>query len=170
MDGFSDSKSEGERAERSRAPSPSANEPEAEEEACFFCGTVPKGSTLLEGVEGCICSSCVFALSARLAEEARDPAASIEPVQRLQDEDFLGEDGELPAHEYQNRADLAAAYLELGRRKMALKELFGALDSALICQDWPFALKMIGRLRDAADSPTLRDRIHETLALHVPQD
>jgi hypothetical protein len=143
---------------------------ENEEETCFFCGTVPKGSTLIEGARGRICSSCVFSLGARLAEEGREVPASGRPASRSQDEDFLGEDGELPAHEYQNRADLAAAYLELGQRSMALQELFAALDSSLICQDWAFALKVIAQLRGAADSPTLRDRIHDTLALHVPPE
>jgi hypothetical protein len=151
-----------------KQPVSPVSEEETEGPYCFFCGMLPKGATLIEGVDGPICSTCVFSLSARLTEEGRDqPTYQERTLQK--DAAVLGEDGELPAHQYQNRADLAAAYLELGKKHMALEELFGALESALICQDWAFALHCVGLIRNAADSPTIRDRIHQVLELHIPE-
>ena len=141
---------------------------EQDERYCFFCGTLPEGSRLIEGVHGPICSSCVFSLGARLVESDRDVAKKAPRPRTI--EEMYAEEGDLPAHEYQNRVDLAAAYVELGKKSLALKELFAAFESSLICQDWVFALKIIPRIRDIADGPTLRDRIHETLAIHVPRD
>jgi len=143
-----------------------------EEDVCFFCGTVPEGSVLVHGLSGSICSSCVFSLSARLAEAEReqvDPTDAAPPPDTTPESVIQELDGELSAHAYENRVDLAEAYLELGKRGLAITEYFGALEAALACHDWPFALQTIARLRKVADGPTTRDRIHEMLSRHVPE-
>ncbi len=135
---------------------------------CFFCGTFPEGSQLIDGVHGPICSSCVFSLSARLAEADRELGKKAPKPRTI--EQLYEEEGDLPAHEYQNRVDLAGAYLELGKKNLALKEYFAALESSLICRDWAFALSIISKIRNMADGPTIRDRIHEALSLHGPKE
>ncbi len=137
-----------------------------DERYCFFCGTFPDGSQLVDGTHAPICSSCVFSLSARLAEEDREAGKKAPRARSL--EQMYEEDGDLPAHEYQNRMDLAGAYRELGKKNLALKELFFALEASLICRDWGFALKVVAEIRSISDGPTIRDRIHEALSLHRP--
>jgi len=143
-----------------------------DDDVCFFCGTVSEGSILVKGVSGSICSACVFSLSARLAEAEREQVdpTNAAPAPDMDPESVLQElDGELSAHAYESRADLAEAYLELGKRSLAVMEYFGALEAALACRDWAFALQAIAHLRKVADGPTTRDRIHEMLSRHVPE-
>lgn len=146
--------------------------PPSGEACCFFCGTLPAGSTLIDGKMGPICSTCIYSLGARLAELERDGAQTNTAAQEgvKSSDHLLGEDGELSVHDYQNRADLALAYIELGKTHLAVEELFLALESALICEDWAFALRVVKRIRDAVDGPTVRDRIHDMLSRHVPED
>ena len=142
------------------------------EKVCFFCGSVPPGSHLTDGKHGPICSACVFALSVRLTEEDRDTATAPLPQPPVQAdaEGLVGGGGEMSVHDYQSRADLAVAYAELGKRHLAVEEFYAAMESALLCKDWPFALKMISKIRETADGPTVRDRIHEVLARNLPED
>ncbi len=141
------------------------------DEVCFFCGTVPEGAVLLRGQSGAICSSCVFSLSVRLAEAEREQVDPNDASPRQDTDDMLlGDEGELPAQEYESAADLAAAYLELGRRSSALEQYFQALEGSLACGDWAFSLRVVAKLRESADGPTVRDRIHEVLARHVPTE
>lgn len=74
------------------------------------------------------------------------------------------------AHDYQSRMDLAAAYREMGRRHAAVRELLAALESTLLCKDYPSALRCVALARAAVDTPKVRDRICEILARHAPQE
>ncbi|MDY0001147.1 MAG: hypothetical protein RBU30_07635 [Polyangia bacterium] len=77
---------------------------------------------------------------------------------------------ELSAHDYESRMDLAAAYLEMGRRHAAVRELLAALESTLLCKDYPSALRCVARVRATVDVPKVRDRICEILARHSSDD
>lgn len=77
---------------------------------------------------------------------------------------------EFSAHDYESRMDLAAAYIEMGRRHAAVRELLSALESTLLCKDYPAALRCIARARATVDVAKVRDRICEILARHAPSE
>lgn len=74
------------------------------------------------------------------------------------------------AHDYQSRMDLAAALVEMGRRHAAVRELIAALESTLLCKDYPAALRCIAMARAAVDVPRVQGRLCEILARHAPQE
>ncbi len=139
---------------------------------CLYCGAVPEPpDMLLQGTDGGICRGCVYALAARLAESEResgDPGDSTGMVTLEPDEASDG-DGR-SAHDYQTRIDLAAAYLEMGRKNAAVNELMTAAESAILCGDFQTAMRCAARARKLNDGPTLRDRIAELFTRNAPSE
>ncbi len=148
--------------------------PEATRSTCTFCGARFRDRELIRGAKGAICRNCITSLSARLLEiEASDQrvgnATKAINIVALDDPDASGGADERSAHDYQSRIDLAAAYREMGRTNAAVNELLAAIESALLCADYPTALRCVGNAREIADSPAVRDRICEILTRHAPK-
>ena len=145
---------------------------------CLFCGVPPDlPEDLIRGRKGDICRSCVWSLSTRLAEAGRTATAPDDVTGAVTlpadsgDELLLpSETTERSAHDYQTSIDLAAAYMEMGRRNAAVNELLSALESAIICDDFQTGLQCIARCRQIADSPSLRDTICALLTRLAPTD
>ena len=139
---------------------------------CLFCGEIPEPpEILLEGQKGSICRGCVYALAARLAESERESGGVGDStgMVTLSPEETEGEDGR-SAHDYQTRIDLAAAYIEMGRKNAAVNELLTAVESALLCNDFKTALRCAARTRQINDGPTLRDRIADIFTRNAPPE
>lgn len=139
---------------------------------CLFCGAVPEPpELLLQGQKGAICRGCVYALAARLAESEResDSPGDATGMVTIAPETALDGDGR-SAHDYQTRMDLAAAYVEMGRKNAAVNELLTATESALLCADLRTAMRCAARARKINDGPTLRDRIAEIFTRNAPAE
>jgi hypothetical protein len=137
---------------------------------CLFCGEAPEPpDLLLEGQKGSICRGCVYALAARLAESERETGEPGDATGMLTPEAAADEDGR-SAHDYQTRMDLAAAYLEMGRKNAAVNELLTAAESAILCADFKTALRCAARARQINDGPTLRDRIADIFTRNAPPE
>ena len=60
--------------------------------------------------------------------------------------------------------------MEMGKRGPAVSELVLAMESALICADYPTALRCAASARAIADSPALRDRLVEVITRMAPPE
>ncbi len=139
---------------------------------CLFCGASPEPpDVLLQGVNGGICRGCVYALAARLAETERDTGDVGDATGMLVIEPDTASDGDgRSAHDYQTRMDLAAAYLEMGKKIAAVSELLLATESAILCGDFSAAMRCAARAREIGDGPTLRDRLAEIFTRNAPPE
>jgi hypothetical protein len=139
---------------------------------CLFCGEMPEPpEILLEGQKGSICRGCVYALAARLVEsdrESGDPGDATGMVTLSPETAEIADSRS--AHDYQTRIDLAAAYMEMGRKNAAVNELLTAVESALLCADYQTALRCAARTRKINDGPTLRDRIVDIFTRNAPHE
>lgn len=109
----------------------------------------------------------------RRASRIGDSTALVDTLEGKDDDDIdldRAVSRELSAHDYESRIDLASAYLEMGRRHAAARELLAALESTLLCKDYPSALRCVARARNAVDVPKVRDRICEILARHAQDE
>jgi hypothetical protein len=107
------------------------------------------------------------------ASRIGDATALVDTLEGKEDDEIdldRGVSRELSAHDYESRIDLAAAYVEMGRRHAAVRELLAALESTLLCKDYPSALRCVARARIAVNVPRVRDRICEILARHAPEE
>ncbi len=139
---------------------------------CLFCGEVPEPpESLLDGQKGSICRGCIYSLAARLAESDRDSNTVGDSTGMVTIAPETAEIGDgRSAHDYQTRIDLAAAYVEMGRKNAAVNELLTAVESALLCSDFQTALRCAARAREINDGPTLRDRLADIFTRNAPPE
>lgn len=139
---------------------------------CLYCGDEAEPpEILLEGRKGSICRSCVYALAARLAESERETGTPGDATGMVTlAPDTTGDEDGRSAHDYQTRMDLAAAYVEMGRKNAAVNELLTAAESAILCADLKTALRCASRARQINDGPTLRDRIADIFTRNAPPE